>query len=212
MIDRDRPREEDMMRALKLFTAVAVSAVMAGCASTRAAGPSRLRAEHAGRRAGPGGRSGDGRYSPAASPGGPSASALMVCSSEIKKDVATVLGLPSTPATTSTWTDHLYTCTYHLASGTLVLSVKESADTPSANAYFTALQQHLGTTTPLTGAQGLGNPGYQSPSGAVVILKDDKTLHVDATALPPASGASNLSRADVAYEIATDVIGCWSGD
>lgn len=203
-----------MMRALKLFAAVAVSAVMAGCASTRAEGPATA-APSAAAAAGASTGTTSGASSGAsagASSGGPSASASMVCSPEIKKDVAAVLALPSTPATTSTWTDHLYTCTYHLASGTLVLSVKESADTPSAKAYFTGLQQHLGTTTPLTGAQGLGNPGYQSPSGAVVVLKDDKTLQVDATALPAASGANKLSRADVAYEIATDVLGCWNGD
>lgn len=200
------------MRALKLFTAVAVSAVMAGCASTQAAGPAASAPSTPAGAPAPAAAPATAGTSPGTSPGGPSASALMVCSPEIKKDVATVLALTSTPATTSTWTDHLYTCTYHLASGTLVLSVKESADAPSANAYFTALQQHLGTTTPLTGAQGLGNPGYQSPSGAVVILKDGKTLQVDATALPPASGANKLSRADVAYEIATDVIGCWNGD
>lgn len=207
------------MRALRLFTAVAASAVLAGCASTQAAGP----AASAPSTSAPAAPTSPAPSASPASPGtagaadssaagGPSASASMVCSAEIKKDVATVLALTSTPAAAATWTDHLYTCTYHLASGTLVLSVKESADTPSANAYYTALQQQLGTTTALTAAESLGNRGYQSANGTVVVLKDDKTLKVDATGLPTASGANKLSRTDVAYEIATDVLGCWNGD
>lgn len=201
-----------MMRALKLLTAIATAAVMAGCASTHAAGPTTPAPATQPSTSAPAAAPATAGVSSGSSPGGPSAPALMVCSSEIKKDVATVLALPQTPTTTSSWTDHLYTCTYHLASGTLVLSVKESSDTPSADAYFTTLQQHLGTTTPLTAAQALGNRGYQSSGGTVVVLKDDKTLQVDASALPAASGASRLSRADVAYEIATDILGCWNGD
>jgi hypothetical protein len=199
-----------MMRALRLFTAVAASAVLAGCASTHAAGPA-APAPSTSAPAAPASPATAGAAAGSAA-GGPSASASMVCSAEIKKDVATVLALTSTPATAATWTDHLYTCTYHLASGTLVLSVKESADTPSANAYYTTLQQQLGTTTPLTAAESLGNRGYQSAYGTVVVLKDDKTLKVDPTGLPAASGANRLSRSDVAYEIATDVLGCWNGD
>jgi hypothetical protein len=142
---------------------------------------------------------------------GPSASAQLVCGSEIKGDVATILALHPAPATTTTWANHLYTCTYHLSGGPLVLSVQESADVPSANTYFVALREHLGTTHPLVGIAGLGNPGYDTPGGVVVVLKDDKTLKVDATGLPPTSGPHQQSRADLAYEVASDVLGCWSG-
>ena len=134
----------------------------------------------------------------------------MVCGPEIVGDVATILAAPPAPAT-ATWADHLYTCTYHLAPGTLVLSVKESADAASANTYLTALQRRLGSTTPLTGSEGLGNPGFQDAGGNVVVLKDDKILRVDATGLPAMSGPSKLSRSDVAYEITTDILGCWTG-
>ncbi|MFF3976434.1 hypothetical protein [Streptomyces sp. NPDC001828] len=68
----------------------------------------------------------------------------------------------------------------------------------------------MGTTTQLTAAQDLGNPGYESPGGTVVILKDGKTLRVDATGMPTASGPHKLSRAELAYEIASDILGCWS--
>ena len=141
---------------------------------------------------------------------GPSASALMVCGPEIQKAVTAALGLHATPITTTTWADHLYTCTYHSSAGQLVLSVEESADTAAANAYFATLRGQLGSTHPLTGAQGLGNPGYESPRGTVVILKDGKTLKVDATGMPVTSGPAMTSRSDLAYEIATDILGCWS--
>lgn len=212
------------MRALRLFAAIGVSAVLAGCASAKtqasnapaapaaAASPSTTSPSITSPgTTSPSTTSPGPAASPAASTAGPSASALMVCGPEIAKDVATVLALPAAPATTATWTDHLYTCTYHLPSGTLVLSVKESPDTTSATGYFSALRRQLGTATALTGAQGLGNAGYETSTGNVVILKDDKTLRVDATGLPAASGTAQLTRTDLAYEIATDIIGCWNG-
>lgn len=141
----------------------------------------------------------------------PSASAQMVCGPEIQADIATILTLRTAPATTATWADHLYTCTYHLADGPLVLSVKESSDVPAATAYFTTLREHLGTTQPLVGLAGLGNPGYDTGQGTVVVLKDDKTLQVNATGLPNRVGQHEQSRADLAYEVATDILGCWTG-
>ncbi|MFC1415828.1 hypothetical protein [Streptacidiphilus cavernicola] len=141
---------------------------------------------------------------------GPSATAVMVCGTEIQQDVTKILALGSKPATTSSWADHLYTCTYHLPTGPLVLSVKESPDTATATAYFDALRKQLGVTTPLTPAQSLGNPGYESAGGTTVVLKDGKTLRVDATGMPAASGPNQLSRSDLSYEIATDILGCWS--
>jgi len=88
--------------------------------------------------------------------------------------------------------------------------VKESPDTATATAYFEALRKQLGTTTALTLAQSLGNPGYESAGGTTVVLKDGKTLRVDATGMPAASGPNQLSRADLSYEVATDILGCWS--
>jgi hypothetical protein len=143
---------------------------------------------------------------------GPSASATMVCGSEIRSDVVAILALPTAPATTATWVDHLYTCTYHLPDGPLVLSVKESGDVPAANTYFTALRRQLGPTRPLTGLAGLGSPGYDTSSGRVVVRKDDKTLQVDASGLPATLGQHHQSRVDLAYEVTSDVLGCWNGN
>ncbi|WP_041540349.1 hypothetical protein [Catenulispora acidiphila] len=198
------------MRALRLLAAVSVTAAMAaGCASAKTAAPG---ASAPSTSSSPSAAAG-ATTAPTAgsSAAGPSASALMVCGTEIQGAVETILAASPAPTTTTTWTDHLYTCTYHLASGTLVLSVKESPDTASANTYLATLQRQLGSTTPLTGSEGLGNPGFQNAAGNVVVLKDDKTLHVDATGLAAASGPSKLSRADVAYEVTTDILGCWTG-
>lgn len=205
--------------AARLLAVAALSITVAGCATANTAAPPRP----------PGGAVSDSPTSPAASmppgmvmapssqpPGttrtsAPSATSLMICGPEIGGDVKAAVALPTPPKTTNTWADQLFTCTYHLPSGLLVLSVKESSDISAGNAYFQALRRRWGTTRALTGALGLGNPGYETPDGAVAILKDGKTLQVDATGLPAASGPSRLSRSDLAYEIATDIIGCWNG-
>ena len=141
----------------------------------------------------------------------PSASARMVCSQDTKRDVATALALKTAPSTTATWSDHLYTCTYHLAGGPIVFSVKESGNVPAARTYLTTLQQRLGPSHPLRGAVGLGLPAYETSNGRVVFLKDDKTLQVDASSMPKQIGPSGESRTAFAYQMATDVLGCWSG-
>jgi hypothetical protein len=205
-------------RLRTLAAAAALAALAGGCASGNATAPAGTRA--AASTSSPAPLAGSTSPATPMTPGmqmpgttrsaGPSASALMVCGPEIGKDVAKILAQPRAPKTTATWTDHLYTCTYHLRSGLLVLSVKESPDAASANAYFQALRGQLGTTSPLTVAQALGNPGYESAGGTAVILKDGKTLRVDATGMPATSGPNQLSRSDLAYEIASDILGCWS--
>ena len=49
-------------------------------------------------------------------------------------------------------------------------------------------------------------------TGIVVVIKDDMTLTVDTTGLPTVSGPDGQRRADLAFEIASDVLGCWTGD
>lgn len=159
----------------------------------------------------PGMRMPDGTRMPAkAAVPGPSASARMVCSSEVRRDVATALALKAPPSATATWSNHLYTCTYHLVGGPLVFSVKESGSVPTAHTYVTALRHRLAPTQPLRGAVSLGLPAYQTSAGNVIFLKDDKTLQVNATAMPQHIGPHRESRSTFAYQMATDVLGCWS--
>lgn len=140
----------------------------------------------------------------------PSESAEMVCSDEIHTAVARTFEQPSVAAGTSTWAEQLFTCTYHLDAGPLVLSVKDSLPGPSGRAYFDALRASDGRPPLLTGLEAFGLPSYETTTGRVVFLKDGKTLVVDAEALPKVAGPKGQSRPDVAYAIAADVIGCWS--
>jgi len=134
----------------------------------------------------------------------------MICGTETAGNLALLTGVHS-PARKATWTEHLYTCTYRLPAGPLVLSVKESATPAAARTYYNALRTRLGGTQPVTGLAALGLPGYEKPNGRVVFLKDNTTLQVDASALPSQVGPQNTTRADVAYTVATDVLACWTG-
>jgi hypothetical protein len=154
-----------------------------------------------------------GMSMPATSPaaGVPSASARMICGREIRRDVAMIMGLPSPPAAAATWAGHLYTCVYQFRGGRIVLSVKDAPDVAAARTYFSALVRHLRSASALTGLPSLGLPAYQSTAGIVVFRKDDKTLEVDAAGLPAQAGPDHQTREALAYAIAADVLGCWTG-
>ncbi|HST46919.1 hypothetical protein [Jatrophihabitans sp.] len=139
----------------------------------------------------------------------PSEAAAMVCSQDIRDQVRTVLQLDAPAPVQSSWRDKLYTCSYTLPMGRMVLSVKESADKPAAREYFEGLRGQLGSTEPLLG---LGEQAYATKTGIAVVLKDNMTLRVDTTGLPAVFGPQQQRRTDLAYEIASDVLGCWTGD
>jgi hypothetical protein len=140
---------------------------------------------------------------------GPSEAAREVCSTEIRTDIAQVLALKSVPAPKATWVNHVYTCTYRLPMGRFVLSVTESTDDKAAQAFATKLRKQL------TGARsvaGLTTTAFATPNGLLALVKDNDTLQVDATQLPAEFGSQNEKRTDFAYEVASDVLGCWTGD
>ena len=139
----------------------------------------------------------------------PPALAVMVCGDEVRGDITKVLSLPAQPATSATWVDQLYTCTYRLPMGPMVLSVKQSADDAAAHAYYLAERKRIGSTKDTAG---LGRYAYLTPTGTVGLVKDNFTLTVDATGLPPQFGSQGQKRTDLAYEVASVVLGCWTGD
>ncbi len=139
----------------------------------------------------------------------PSDTAKMVCGDDIRGQVSQVLKLSAPLKTESSWADQLYTCTYRLPIGPMVLSVKQSTGTAAAASYFSTLRPTLGSTETL---QGLGERSYGTGDGVVVVIKDNMTLKVDTTGLPKVFGADQQRRSDLAYEIASDVLGCWTGD
>jgi hypothetical protein len=148
---------------------------------------------------------------PAAAAGKVPRSASMICGLETATNVATLTGLHAAAPTRATWSEHLYTCTYRLPIGPLVLSVMQSRDVTAARGYFNGHHLALGRTQPVTGLAGLGLPAYEDTTGTVVFLKDNMTLQVDAAALPERVGPQATSRTDLAYTLATDVLACWTG-
>jgi hypothetical protein len=142
-------------------------------------------------------------------PGKPSADSRLVCGPEIRRNIGHLLDLKPAPRGHATWRDHVYTCTYPLPSGRLVLEVTESADLPAAHRHFQTVRRELGPTRPLKGLASLGLPAFESQTGTTVFLKDNKVLRVDATNLKQPAGRA-ASRTDVSYEVATDVMGCWA--
>ncbi|MDT0260574.1 hypothetical protein [Jatrophihabitans lederbergiae] len=139
----------------------------------------------------------------------PTATAKMVCGEDIMGKVVQVLKLTKKPATTTTWANQLYTCTYALPMGPMVLSVKQSKTSAAAKAYFTSLRSTLGPTESLVG---LGEGAYRTTTGIAVVVKDNMTLKVDTTRLPAVFGPEDQKRTDLSNQIASDVLGCWTGD
>jgi hypothetical protein len=142
-----------------------------------------------------------------AAQGRPSAAELMICAGETRSDVAAVLGLKAKPSTTSSWRNHVYTCTYRLPMGNFVVSVKQSSDRAAAHTFFEAGRSKLPGARKL---DGLGEGSYGANPGTVVLIKDNDVLTVDATRLPAVFGSQQSKRFDFAYEIASDILGCWT--
>lgn len=198
-----------------LGSLAAVSLLLSGCAASAgtaeptsatasAAAPETAGAGHSG------GHSNAASTAPPESAGdGPSEAALMVCGKQTQDNISASLALKTAPHSVSSWADSIFTCTYHLAEGPFVISVKESADPVSARQYFDALQSTVGDTTPIKGLANLGFPAYQTTDGSVVFLKDSMTLYVDATDLPAAFGPNSVAPTAFAYQISTTILACW---
>lgn len=137
------------------------------------------------------------------------ATARMICNDDIKGKVAQALRLGAPPTTHDRWADDVYTCDYSLPMGEMSLSDQVFPDAGAARAHLAATQSQDATAQPLAG---LGQQAYGSSRGLAVVLKDDQILTVDATALPDRFGATDQRRGDLAYEVASDVLGCWTGD
>jgi hypothetical protein len=139
---------------------------------------------------------------------GPPETAAMVCGDEIEGEVQQVLALPARPQTRSTWQDGLFTCTYSLPAGPMTLSVRVLPDDASAGARLDADRARTPGAQPLAG---LGERAWGA-DGTAAVLKDAQILTVDTTRLPETFGANGQKRTDLAYEVASDVLGCWTGD
>jgi hypothetical protein len=134
--------------------------------------------------------------------------ARMVCSKEIRTEVAGALGLDAVPTPQDAWADHVYTCTYAVPQGTLVLAVTVAPSDDAAGTQLDALRTGLGAANP---EQGFGERAYSAPAGVLVAVKDNLVLTVDATALPDDLGPGHQRRIDVVRLLAAGVFACWTG-
>jgi hypothetical protein len=153
------------------------------------------------------GRSAAGAPAAGPSAADPSGAARMICSTEVRTDIRKVLALKATPQPTSRWTNHVYTCTYRLPMGTFVISVTESKDAAAAQTVAADLRKSL---SQVRATAGLTATAFATPQGLVALVKDNDTLQVDATRLPKQFGEQQQKRTDFAYEIASDILGCWT--
>jgi hypothetical protein len=142
-----------------------------------------------------------------ASADGPPEKAAMVCGDEIVGEVGSILGLDDAPHTSSTWADGVYTCTYDLSMGPLVLSVDVANSDQQANEDFDSRRAKAPTAQDV---EGLGERAFSTGDGEVTVVKDDMTLGVDATGLPEVFGDNGQKRSAFAFEVAAAVMGCWT--
>jgi hypothetical protein len=139
----------------------------------------------------------------------PPEAARMVCEeAEVRGAVADALGLGAIPAPTAAWADHVYTCTYALPTGRLVLAVTVTPSTAAARDRLSQLRTRLGATVQ---EPGLGQQAWSAPSGTVVAAKDNMVLTVDPSGLPDDIGATHEHRLDFARVMAAVVFNCWTG-
>jgi hypothetical protein len=137
---------------------------------------------------------------------GPSDAAHLVCTDTAENEITGALGIDTTKPLVPTWKDHLYSCPYVFADGSLLLSVKDLASAAATTAWFDALRTAATGSTPLGG---MGDGAFQEPDGSVVVRKDDAVLVVDVTALPANVGKPVRPRAVAARTVAQTVLICW---
>jgi hypothetical protein len=142
---------------------------------------------------------------------GPSAAAKMVCAGQVVEDVTRIMDLNTSVQPTSTWKDPMFTCTFDLDQGPLVLEVHDAEHRASGMAHFQTLRTGQEGAVPLRGVYSLGLPAFETRSGTVAFVKDGKTLEVDASRLTGRLGTEGeKNRMELAYAVATSVLACWT--
>ena len=183
------------MRCGVRFGLIAVALTLAGCGTPTAPAPAAATSS-----------------APAATQStsnGPPAAAEMVCSDEIRKQVTDALAPVAVPAPQATWADSVYTCTYAVPGGPLVLSVAVAPTDAGAADTLQTMRTQLGATEP---EPGLGEQAFGAEDGTILAVKDNMVLHVDATALTVDTGAVPTSRIALARLLAAAVFNCWIGN
>ena len=184
-----------------------VSLLLAGCASASGADGHGAHGAHGSSH----GSSSEGFSTPRATPADvPSDASLMVCGEQVMANVVSILGLQSEPHTVNSWSNSVFSCTYHLDEGDLEITVQEAGDQASALDYFDAMQALAKDAKPIDGLASLGFPAYETPDGSAVFQKDSMILHVDASDLPAELGPERITPTAFAYQLSTTILACWT--
>jgi hypothetical protein len=138
----------------------------------------------------------------------PSISAKMICEEDVRDEVFDIVGLKPSQPLQPTWKDHVYSCKYVYPNGAMTLSVKELADKDQTDAYFASLATSLGKTKDI---KFLGQGAFATKSGSVVVRKDYKVLTVDVSKVPAEFGTPPDKRSNVAINIGSEIMNCWTG-
>jgi hypothetical protein len=137
----------------------------------------------------------------------PSESAEMVCSQEARDDIDVSLGINAKKITKPTWDEpnHIYACEYVYPRGKIRLEVKEMSSGDETTAYFEKVKAEQGAEQELPG---LGQGAWVLDNGNVLVRKDYKTLIVDVSEAPKIPA---MRRSDVAINVASVIMSCWTG-
>jgi hypothetical protein len=137
----------------------------------------------------------------------PSESAEMVCSQEARDDIDASLGIKTKKITKPTWVrkDHIYSCDYVFSGGKIRLEVKEMSSGDETTAYFEQIKARDNAVQEL---KGLGQGAWVLENGNVLVRKDYKTLIVDVADAPEIPA---MRRSDVAINVASVIMSCWTG-
>jgi hypothetical protein len=201
-------RVSSALRVVGPVVAAATCAVLTGCSSTTTA-PASLPSASAPMSAGMTTPAGTVMGAGAGHPAVPSEPARMVCSDEVRSDLAQALGLHTVPAGVAGFRGGQFRCRYTLPAGPLRLAVKDLPTAAATSAWFARRRHALPAVTQL---YGLTSGAFSDSAGLVVVRKDDHVLTVDAHGLPARFGRSGERRDDFAYETASVILGCWTGD
>ncbi len=189
-VERDRARVYPRdMRPARTALVGALLTIAAGCATAApAAAPAAVEVN--------------------ATPTGPSDLAQMVCAPEAQADIDEALGVGAQRVETPTWKDRVYSCRFVYPGGSFVMSVKELTNALETTDYVESLQKKLGD---VQNVDGLGEGGFITPDGSVVVRKDFKVLLVDDSALPATMSTPPLTPGNVAMLVAKTIMSCWTG-
>jgi hypothetical protein len=124
-----------------------------------------------------------------------------VCAPMVANGIIEFLGGPLPAPQHGAWAGHVYTCTYPLSGGQLVLTVTQLRNKAAAATAYSRLARAV---THRTRLNGLGNGAYQAPDGTLIAHKDQFVLDADPTGAPP-----GIRPADLAFAAVVAVMGCW---